>query len=99
MRTLLPALVVLAILASSSPASAIPAFARRYRTSCRTCHGWTFPTLNAWGTRFRQNGYQYPDGAEDPARAAAMIEPGTIQAPTAIFATPPLSVRSRVLAE
>lgn len=99
MRKLLPTLVVLALLAASSSAGATPAYARRYRTSCRTCHGWTFPQLNAWGTRFRQNGYQYPQGAEDPARAAAMIEPGTIAERTAIFSTPPLSIRSRVLAD
>lgn len=99
MRRLPPALVALTVLAVTSSASATPAFARRYRTSCSTCHGWSFPYLNGWGTRFRDNGYQYPEGAEDSARAAAMIEPGTIAERTAIFSTPPLSIRSRVLAD
>lgn len=99
MRTLLATLVVTATLLGTSVAHANPSFARRYRTSCRTCHAWSFPYLNAWGTRFRQNGYQLPDGAEDPARAQAMIEPGTVAERTAIFATPPLSVRARVLGE
>ncbi|MCC7542312.1 MAG: hypothetical protein IT379_39200 [Deltaproteobacteria bacterium] len=95
----LAALSVAITLLIDSRAQAIPAFARRYRTSCRTCHAWSFPYLNASGTRFRQNGYQLPDGAEDPARAASMIEPGTIDERTAIFSTPPLSVRARLLAE
>ncbi|MFQ5853378.1 MAG: hypothetical protein ACE5JU_22700, partial [Candidatus Binatia bacterium] len=44
-------------------ASAIPAFARKYRTSCLTCHVMP-PRLNAFGTAFRLNGYQIPDGDE-----------------------------------
>lgn len=99
MRTLITTLVVTATLLGASVAHANPSFARRYRTSCRTCHAWSFPYLNAWGTRFRQNGYQLPDGAEDPARAQAMIEPGTVAERTAIFSTPPLSVRARVLGD
>ncbi len=100
MRALLATLVVVTTtLLGVSVARANPSFARRYRTSCRTCHAWSFPYLNAWGTRFRQNGYQLPEGAEDPARAAATIEPGTVAERTAIFATPPLSVRARVLGE
>lgn len=99
MRSLVAVLVVLSTLLGASSARANPSFARRYRTSCRTCHAWSFPYLNAYGVRFRQNGYQLPEGAEDPARAAAMIEPGTLDERTAIFATPPLSVRARLLGE
>src|SRR3989304_3484589 len=44
-------------------ASAIPAFARKYRTSCLTCHVM-MPKLNAFGEAFRLNGYQIPDGDE-----------------------------------
>jgi hypothetical protein len=95
----LAVVVVVAALLGATRAEAYPAFARRTRQSCRTCHAWSFPILNAWGTRYQQNGYQLPEGAEDPVRASSMIEPGTIGERTAIFATPPLSVRARVLAE
>ncbi|MBI2089687.1 MAG: hypothetical protein HYT78_13275 [Deltaproteobacteria bacterium] len=44
-------------------ASAIPAFARKYKTSCLTCHVMP-PKLNAFGEAFRLNGYQIPDGDE-----------------------------------
>ena len=44
-------------------ASAIPPFARKYRTSCLTCHVM-IPKLNAFGEAFRLNGYQIPDGDE-----------------------------------
>jgi hypothetical protein len=37
----------------------IPAFARKYKTSCATCHNG-FPKLNAFGEAFRRNGYQFP---------------------------------------
>lgn len=39
-------------------AQAIPAFARKYDTSCNTCHVSGFPKLNDFGNRFRDNGYQ-----------------------------------------
>jgi hypothetical protein len=38
---------------------AIPAFARKYETSCSTCH-YAFPKLNAFGKVFKNNGYRYP---------------------------------------
>jgi hypothetical protein len=42
---------------------AIPAFARKYRTSCQTCH-IAFPALNAHGEAFRLNGYRFPAGSD-----------------------------------
>lgn len=39
---------------------ATPAFARRYQTSCVTCHS-TFPVLNAVGDAFRLDGYRFKD--------------------------------------
>lgn len=45
------------------PASAIPAFARRYQTSCTTCHV-VIPKLNAFGIAFRNNGYRIPPNDE-----------------------------------
>lgn len=44
-------------------AYAIPAFARKYKTSCATCHNG-FPKLNAFGEAFRRNGYQFPAGTD-----------------------------------
>jgi hypothetical protein len=43
---------------------AIPSFARKYKTSCTTCH-YAFPKLNAFGKAFKNNGYRYPEG-QDP---------------------------------
>ena len=46
------------------PSEAIPAFARKYETSCQTCHT-VFPKLNAFGTAFRLNGYRMPKETEE----------------------------------
>lgn len=43
---------------------AIPSFARKYETSCQTCH-IAYPKLNAFGRAFMNNGYIIPDGEED----------------------------------
>ncbi len=43
--------------------SAIPAFARRYETSCTTCHVLP-PKLNAFGVAFKNNGYRIPGDDE-----------------------------------
>ncbi len=40
-------------------ARAIPAFSRKYKTSCNTCHV-AFPMLNDFGEAFRRNGFQFP---------------------------------------
>lgn len=45
-------------------AEAIPAFARKYQTSCQTCH-IAYPKLNPFGTAFRLRGYHLPDETED----------------------------------
>ncbi len=39
---------------------AIPTFARRYATSCATCHE-AYPRLNAVGDSFRMMGFRFPD--------------------------------------
>ncbi len=56
-RTL--AVLWLFVLAAPVDGAAIPAFARRYRTSCSTCHT-AAPKLNALGEAFRLNGYRMP---------------------------------------
>jgi hypothetical protein len=53
-----------AVLLIAPKASAIPAFARKYETSCQTCHT-VFPKLNAFGIAFRLNGYRMPKETED----------------------------------
>jgi hypothetical protein len=47
-----------------SSANAVPAFARKYETSCQTCHTG-FPKLNPFGEAFRLNGYRMPKETED----------------------------------
>ena len=45
-------------------ARAVPAFARKYQTSCQTCHV-IFPKLNPYGAAFRLNGYHLPAETEE----------------------------------
>lgn len=59
---LLIAMLLFAFIAQ--PVSAIPAFSRKYETSCSTCH-YAYPKLNAFGKAFKNNGYRYPAG-QDP---------------------------------
>lgn len=49
------------------PASAIPAFARKYDVSCFVCH-IAEPKLNDFGQWFRDRGYRMGGEADDPAR-------------------------------
>src|SRR3990172_8143666 len=57
--------VGLAIAVTTLPttASAIPAFARKYRVSCATCHA-PVPRLNATGEAFAANGFEFAIGEE-----------------------------------
>jgi len=59
---ILVALVLMVILFGDQ-GKAIPAFARKYATSCQTCHNG-FPKLNAFGEAFRRNGFQFPAGTD-----------------------------------
>lgn len=59
--TLVAAVLLTAV---PAPASAIPAFARRYKMSCQTCHD-PFPTLTEFGAMFAGNGYRL-SAAEEP---------------------------------
>ena len=64
-RTLGSASTVLVALATLTPsAEAIPAFARKYETSCSTCH-LAIPQRNAFGEAFRKNGYKMPEGEDE----------------------------------
>ncbi|MFI5251332.1 MAG: hypothetical protein ACHQQQ_02775 [Bacteroidota bacterium] len=55
--------VMMLLTLSTEQSFSIPAFARKYKTSCQTCHNG-FPKLNAFGDAFRRNGYQFPAGTD-----------------------------------
>jgi hypothetical protein len=68
--------VVLAAAALAAPladASAIPAFARKYATSCATCHA-PVPRLNSFGEQFAANGFEFSPG-EAPRDTIATGDP------------------------
>ena len=59
-------------------ARAVPSFARKYQTSCQTCHT-VFPVLNPFGEAFRRDGYRFPsqnDSVDSDAVKANMIALG-----------------------
>src|SRR5512132_1077610 len=53
--------------ATANSALAVPAFARKYQTSCQTCHT-IFPKLNPHGEAFRLNGYRMPAEMEEEVK-------------------------------
>jgi len=59
LRLLQGLLVAGVMFAALRPASAVPAFSRKYKTSCVTCHT-IFPKLNPFGEQFRRNGFRFP---------------------------------------
>jgi hypothetical protein len=52
------------VLLNVRSASAVPPFARKYQTSCATCHA-AYPKLNYFGKAFKNNGYRYPAGTDE----------------------------------
>lgn len=58
-KLLCAALAASTIVLAAAPARAIPAFARRYGTSCLTCHT-VYPKLTPFGEAFRRNGFKFP---------------------------------------
>ena len=86
--------------AVAEPALALPMFARRYETSCTTCHVIP-PKLNAFGIAFRNNGYRIPLNEEKflktpdvslGAPAWKKLWPKAVW-PGAIPGIPPIAVR------
>jgi len=62
MKKILPVLlitVLILVIATQKPHS-IPAFARKYRMTCKTCHS-PFPKLTDYGEDFAGNGFRLPD--------------------------------------
>lgn len=91
--------VVLMVFAANN-AGAVPTFARKYKTSCVTCHVG-FPKLNSFGEAFRLNGYQYPEDDEEMtedepvslgSQAYKRVFPDAIW-PNSIPGMPPISLR------
>lgn len=56
-------LIVSVVLLSAPKSSAIPAFSRKYQTSCTTCHN-NYPELNDFGEAFKKNGFKFPKDDE-----------------------------------
>jgi hypothetical protein len=63
----LTALLVLAflIISGSPSAQALPAFARKYGLRCSACHE-SWPMLNYFGQKFKDNGYQLMNDRDSP---------------------------------
>ena len=68
MRRLLQVIILAVVVGGASHAWAIPAFARKYKTSCVTCHT-IFPKLTPFGEQFRRNGYRFPGIDSDNTKA------------------------------
>src|SRR5690349_11667679 len=69
MRTsLVSILVAIGIVTAVGRADAVPAFARKYKTACTTCHT-IFPKLNPFGEQFRRNNYRFPGIDSDSTKA------------------------------
>jgi hypothetical protein len=56
-------IVIWLALAAAPKSSAIPAFSRKYQTSCTTCHN-NYPELNDFGEAFKKNGFKFPKDDE-----------------------------------
>jgi hypothetical protein len=60
------ALVFVAVVSTcSQPANALPAFARKYGLRCSACHE-SWPMLNYFGQKFKDNGYQLMNDRDAP---------------------------------
>src|ERR1035438_5838034 len=70
----LPVLPILALsfLLVPQRGAAIPAFSRKYQTSCMTCH-IDFPKLNDFGKAFKDAGIKFPKDDEDMLKVAPVM--------------------------
>ncbi|MGE5243589.1 MAG: hypothetical protein ACM3SQ_05125 [Betaproteobacteria bacterium] len=96
---------LLIVLLFPSQLLAVPAFARRYETSCATCHQ-AFPRLNAVGESFRLAGFRFVDDeryrkinpVELGDEAYKKLWPHALW-PTDVPRTSPLSFVARMMGE
>jgi hypothetical protein len=56
-------LITLSLFVIVPKGKAIPAFSRKYQTSCTTCHN-NYPELNDFGEAFKKNGFKFPKDDE-----------------------------------
>lgn len=64
-------LVFVVALVGVSISHAIPSWAKKYETSCSTCH-YAYPRLNAFGKAFDNNGYRFPGDDEEYSKDKAV---------------------------
>jgi hypothetical protein len=57
--------LVFLVLSGSPSANALPAFARKYGLRCSACHE-SWPMLNYFGQKFKDNGYQLMNDRDSP---------------------------------
>jgi hypothetical protein len=70
--------LVFLILSSSQNANALPAFARKYGLRCSACHE-SWPMLNYFGQKFKDNGYQLMNDRDAPIWQNASYWPITLR--------------------
>jgi hypothetical protein len=58
-------LLAVLLFSTSQPANALPAFARKYGLRCSACHE-SWPMLNFFGQKFKDNGYQLMNDRDSP---------------------------------
>lgn len=66
------------VLTVSQPAHAIPAFARKYGLRCSACHE-SWPMLNYFGQKFKDNGYQLENDRDSPVWQNPSYWPATFR--------------------
>jgi hypothetical protein len=66
------------ILSCSQSANALPAFARKYGLRCSACHE-SWPMLNYFGQKFKDNGYQLMNDKDAPIWQNASYWPITLR--------------------
>jgi hypothetical protein len=71
-------LAVFLVLGLSQPANALPAFARKYGLRCSACHE-SWPMLNYFGQKFKDNGYQLMNDRDAPIWQNASYWPITLR--------------------
>ncbi len=98
-------IAVVLLAAVAVPSEAVPTFARRYETSCATCHT-AFPRLNGVGDSFRISGFRFVD--DERYRKTEPVEMGDEAYkrlwpralwPTDIPRRSPISFLSRLMVE
>ncbi|PNU21507.1 cytochrome C [Geothermobacter hydrogeniphilus] len=69
---------------SATPARAIPAFARQYKTECKTCHT-VFPERNEFGDAFEKNGFIWPGKVHSQPQVKTTLSPAERQKAEAMY--------------